>query len=325
MRDEELRIVDSLKDYASVDAVTWGSVRKEIETHGLADASVSARQQIAAAMIKARLSFTKGDFVGHPFRGNQWGDATGSGESPQSSQIASSKKKSAAARLVDRPKAVKVKDIKEAIRLMQEGKNVELESDTDVNTLLQELHIQANQAKERGEKFKINLCNVSVSGTNVFCGASLAGEDGKPLPRIKMPQLSGTARKGSQAAELPTEKKDEVDAGPAFLEFLKKGGVKVTTEKVAAASLKASQAELIGAKVAGIMTKKSYKEGTIYISKDNYVIDGHHRWAAAVGADASDGLGDLKLKVVRVDMNIAEALQVANDFTDEFGIEKVSA
>ena len=208
---------------------------------------------------------------------------------------------------------------------MQEGKNVELESDTDVNTLLQELNIQANQAKERGEKFKINLCNVSVSGTNVFCGASLAGEDGEPLPRIKMPQLSGTARQGSQAAQLESNKKDEVDAGPAFLEFLKKGGVKVTTEKVAAASLKASQAELIGAKVAAIMIKEVYKKGTIYISKDNYVIDGHHRWAAAVGADASDGLGDLKLKVVCVDMNIAEALQVANDFTDEFGIEKVSA
>ena len=93
MRDEELRIVDSLKDYASVDAVTWGSVRKEIETRGLAEASVSARQQIAAAMIKARLSVVKGDYDGHPFRGNQWGDATGGGDSPQSSQIEQSKKR----------------------------------------------------------------------------------------------------------------------------------------------------------------------------------------------------------------------------------------
>ena len=41
-----------------------------------------------------------------------------------------------------------------------------------------------------------------------------------------------------------------------------------------------------------------------------------------VGADAKDGLGDLKVKVVRVDMTIAEALQVANAFTDEFGIGK---
>lgn len=326
MINEQLRIVDSLRPYSDLPDNVWQEVRKEIERVGLEGASHSARRQVATAMLKARV--LKGDFDGHPFRGNQWSDSTGASSdgSGASGQIKESLGKvgSAAKRLVKREPTVRVKDIAEAIKLMQAGKNVELESDEDVNTLLEELNIQANQAKERGEKFKINLCNVSVAGSNLFCGQSLADTDGKPLPRIKMPQLSGTAREGSEAAKVANDK-GEADAGPAFLKFLKEGGVKVTEEKVKAAKLKASQAELIGAKVAGIMSKKKWDEGTIYISKDNYVIDGHHRWAAAVGADSKDGLGDLKVKVVRVDMNISEVLQVANDFTDEFGIEKVSA
>jgi hypothetical protein len=326
MINEQLRIVDSLRPYSDLPDNVWQEVRKEIERVGLEGANQSARRQVATAMLKARVA--KGDYEGHPFRGNQWSDSTGASSdgSGASGQIKESLGKlgNAAKRLVKREPAVKVKDIKEAIKLMQAGKNVELESDEDVNTLLEELNIQANQAKERGEKFKINLCNVSVAGSNLFCGQSLADDDGKPLPRIKMPQLSGSAREGSEAAKIANDK-GEADAGPAFLKFLEEGGIKVKSEKVNAAKLKASQAELIGAKVAGIMSKKKWDEGTIYISKDNYVIDGHHRWAAAVGADSKDGLGDLKVKVVRVDMNISEVLQVANDFTDEFGIEKVSA
>jgi ParB-like chromosome segregation protein Spo0J len=63
----------------------------------------------------------------------------------------------------------------------------------------------------------------------------------------------------------------------------------------------------------------------IYVSRDGYVIDGHHRWAAAVGADSRDGLGDLKIRVQTIDMPISEVLLVANAFTEEFGIKRKSA
>jgi len=322
MFEEQLRILDSLRRFADLDDQSWEAVRKEISANGLEGASHSARTQIATAMLKARV--IKGDYVGHPFRGNQWTDASGAsrgGSASSAIQSALRKPRGAKLMLAKRPKPIRVKKISEAIRLMQEGKVVELESEERVNTLLKELHDLAQEAKDRGEKFKINLCNVSVSGTNLFCNASLADEDGKPLPRIKMPQLSGTARAGSEAAKV-ADKDGEADAGPAFLKFLKKNGVKVSEKKVEASSLKASQAELIGAKVAGIMTKEKYNDGTIYVSRDDYVIDGHHRWAAAVGADAEDGLGDLKIKVVRVDMPISEVLKVSNAFTEEFGIER---
>ena len=324
MREEQLRIVDSLRAYSDLPDAGWIEVRKEISAHGLEGASQTARFQVATAMLKARVA--KGDFVGHPFRGNQWTDSSGVSQGGAAGVVADvqEQKRGAKLMLADRPKPIKVKDIKSAIKLMQQGKVVELSDERKVNTLLKELHDLAKDAKDRGEKFKINLCNVSVSGTNLFCGSSLAGEDGKPLPRIKMPQLSGTAREGSAAAEV-ADKDGEADAGPAFLKFLKENGVGVKKEKVQASSLKASQAELIGAKVAGIMTKEKYNEGVIYVSRDGYVIDGHHRWAGAVGADAEDGLGDLKIKVVRIDMPITEVLRVSNAFTDEFGIEKVSA
>ncbi len=325
MFEEQVRIVDSLRRFSDLSEEAWTEVRKEISAHGLEGASRTARVQVATAMLKARV--VKGDYLGHPFRGNQWSDASGVSTGTSASAVvtqARNAKKPAKVLLANRPKAIKVKDIKSAIKLMQEGKVVELDSEQKVNTLLKELHDLAKEAKESGKKFTINLCNVSVSGTNLFCGESLAGEDGKPLPRIKMPQLSGTAREGSAAAEI-ADKDGQADAGPAFLKFLKDNKVAVTKEKVQASSLKASQAELIGAKVAGIMTKESYNEGVIYVSRDGYVIDGHHRWAGAVGADAEDGLGDLKIKVVRVDMPITEVLAVSNAFTEEFGIERQSA
>ena len=325
MFEEQVRIVDSLRRFSDLSDAAWVEVRKEISAHGLEGASQTARVQVATAMLKARV--TKGDYVGHPFRGNQWTDASGVSQGGSASSVvaeARDRKTPAKVMLADRAKPIKVKDISKAIKLMQEGKVVELDNAEKVNTLLKELHDLAQEAKDRGEKFKINLCNVSVSGTNLFCGASLAGEDGKPLPRIKMPQLSGTAREGSAAAKI-ADKDGQADAGPAFLKFLKENGVDTTEEKVEASSLKASQAELIGAKVAAIMTKETYDKGVIYVSRDNYVIDGHRRWAGAVGADAEDGLGDLKIKVVRVDMPITEVLKVSNAFTEEFGIERQEA
>ncbi len=325
MYEEQLRIIDSLRAYSELNNSAWSEVRTQISAQGLEGASLTARRQVAVAMLKAHL--VKGDYVGHPFRGNQWSDSSGASQGGGASAIISrvlNQKGSAKLMLTKRPKAIRVGTIDEAIKLMKAGKVVELTSEKKINTLLKELHRLANQAKDSGKKFDINLCNVSVSGTNLFCNQSLADKEGNPLARKLMPQLSGTAREGSPASKIADDDK-QADAGPAFLEFLKENKVDVNKERVLASSLKASQAQLIGAKVARIMSKGSYDKGTIFVSSDNYVIDGHHRWAAAVGADAEDGLGNLKIKVVRVDMPITEVLSVSNAFTEEFGIEPQSA
>ena len=67
-------------------------------------------------------------------------------------------------------------------------------------------------------------------------------------------------------------------------------------------------------------------EGSIFVSRDGYVIDGHHRWAAVVGMDAADGvLGDELMNVIEVDLSIHEVLQDALEFTSDFGIASKAA
>ncbi len=63
-----------------------------------------------------------------------------------------------------------------------------------------------------------------------------------------------------------------------------KSKVKVTKGTIDVGSLKSSQKELIKSKVKGIAAKyrKAGDMKPIIVSKDNYIIDGHHRWAAAI-------------------------------------------
>ena len=223
---------------------------------------------------------------------------------------------------------------KEALDALRQGKTVSLGNPKEVNTLLEELHKFAKDAKDKGEKVKLNLCKVSVPGTNLFCGDSLTGADGKPIPRDKMPQLAGKPKKGSPSDDkdkFPVDKDGEVNVGDAFEKYLAEKGIGTKLKDVPAAMLKASQSELKGDKVAFMMTPKGQKkvgldDNTIYVSKDGYVIDGHHRWAAKVGLDGEDGkLGDMKMKVKVIDMPIQDVLREANAFTSIMGIEPKNA
>lgn len=229
---------------------------------------------------------------------------------------------------------VTTNDPKEALDALRQGKTVALSNVAEVNTLLEELHKFAKDAKDKGEKVKLNLCKISVPGTNLFCGEALKGPDGKPIPRDKMPQLAGKPKKGSPSDDpekFPVDKDGEVNVGEAFEKYLDEKGIATKVKDVPAAMLKASQSELKGDKVAFMMTPKGQKKvgldsNTIYVSKDGYVIDGHHRWAAKVGLDGEDGkLGDTKMKVKVIDMPIQDVLREANAFTSAMGIEPKSA
>lgn len=225
------------------------------------------------------------------------------------------------------PKKVRhVKSIDEAIKFIAEGQDVELDSEAEVATLLDKLKNIVDEAVSKGEKApNYDLCRVSVAGTNLFCSES------KGIKRIDMPQLGGTPVKGSKADKLPKDDKGEVNAGEAFEKHLGSMGVAVTRKTVKAASLKASQSELVGAKVAGMVGAAKagkFDPGgkAIFVSRDGYVIDGHHRWASQVGLDAGDGkLGDMDMKVIEIDMPISAVLREANAWTAEFGIKAKAA
>ena len=68
-----------------------------------------------------------------------------------------------------------------------------------------------------------------------------------------------------------------------------------------------------------------FKGEPLFVSRDNYIVDGHHRWAALVGLDAEDNrLGnDKTISVIRVEgMDIIELIFWANKFTEEMGIPR---
>jgi hypothetical protein len=210
----------------------------------------------------------------------------------------------------------------EALSQYKAGNQVVVPAES-VYTVLEELAAFAKDAKDKGDKATdLDLCKVSVPGTNLFCG------ENKGLLREEMPQLSGVPTKGSKADGMEKDKKGRANIGEAFVEHLRDGGVETREGEVLASSLKATQKQVIGADVAGIMKALedgSMPEQTLFVSRDGYVIDGHHRWAAAVGLDYKDGkAGDLKMKVRVIDLSIDEVLKKANAFADEMGMPRRS-
>jgi len=224
---------------------------------------------------------------------------------------------------VDGRPEVNVSTPQEALNAIDKNEIAVLESPEDAHTLLGELSKMAREAKDSGDKAPdYDLCQVSVPGTNLFCGES------KGIPRKKMPQFSGSPEAGSPADSMPKNSKGEVDGTNAFVEHMTALGVGVEERSVLASSLKASQNELVGEKVAGMMNNPDFDPAgeAIFVSRDGYVIDGHHRWAAQVGRDLEDGaVGDLPLNVRVVDMDIQEVLDEANKFAKDFGIAPKAA
>ena len=62
----------------------------------------------------------------------------------------------------------------------------------------------------------------------------------------------------------------------------------------------------------------------IFVSKDGYVVDGHHRWAATLAADFEDGIlgNNHFMNVIVIDAPLSEIIRLANEWTDDFGIAK---
>ena len=229
----------------------------------------------------------------------------------------------------DAPELVSISGPQDARRVIDGDLPAAVKTEREAYTILIELAKMANEAKaakEAGDSdVKIpnyDFCKVSIPGTNLFCG------DSKGIPRKKMPQFSGEPTPGSPADSKPKNKKGEVDGTDDFIKHMEALGVKVEEKEVLASTLRASQNELVGEKVAGMMTNEDFDPAgeAIFVSRDGYVIDGHHRWAAQVGRDLEDGnIGDLPLNVRVVDMDIEEVLKEANKFAQEFGIAPKTA
>lgn len=219
---------------------------------------------------------------------------------------------------------VRTESIEDAAAALALGLYVELSQPEQVSTLLGELAAQIKQAKDSGQDLKINLCNVTVKGTNLFCTES------KGIPRVKMPQLKAMGiPEGTKAFAEGIRDGDEIDIQPMFLQRLKDMGYAAQETKMLASHLKATQNELGAAKVASITDFVMSEEGAadkigsspIFVSDDAYIVDGHHRWASLVAADYADGAADdLEMEVWKINVDIITLLKLANDFAEEYGI-----
>lgn len=215
-------------------------------------------------------------------------------------------------------------DVDKAATLLADGKHVRLNQPSQVSTLVAKIAEVVADAEAKGVNAPAyDLCRVSVPGTNLFCAEHTG------VPRAEMPQFSGPARSGSPAAARVGDGKT-VDVSADFRAMLARIGVGSEEKRVPAAHLRASQSQLDGVKVAAIAGRVRSGKGKprpgqapIFITRDGYVLDGHHRWAAEVAVDADDGhLGNEGLlDVVELDLDIGRAIDLAREFTAREGVE----
>ena len=189
------------------------------------------------------------------------------------------------------------------------------------NTDISKVQQIVADAKAKGEKApNINLCQITVPGTNLYC------DDNLGIPRAEMPQFKGKPQPGTPAAEMEVDKDGEVDTEPLFKKMLKEKGITVSQTEVPADKLKATQSELVGAKVVGMMgaleENPQHEKITapIYVSRDGYVIDGHHRWAAIAAYNAKHPDSQIPMKVQVIDQDIKDAIPMCNKFAEEQGV-----
>jgi hypothetical protein len=147
-----------------------------------------------------------------------------------------------------------------------------------------------------------DLTNMHIEDTQLY------DEDNLGIPRNKMPQVPS-------------------DTKAVFISEMEKRGARVQRGVADPSKLHPIQEEMSASKVGLIMKKlrqkgmKTDDGGRIIISKDNFVIDGHHRWAAAAMLSFEDS--SVKLPVIRVDMNHKDLIAATLAWNDATGIKPV--
>jgi hypothetical protein len=189
------------------------------------------------------------------------------------------------------------------------------------NTDISKVKQIVDDAKAKGEKAPdINLCDITVPGTNLYC------DDNLGIPRDQMPQFKGKPQPGTPAADMEVDKNGEVDTEPLFKKMLEEKGIKVVQTEIPSDKLKATQKDLVGAKVVGMMGALEENPehpsitAPIYVSRDGYVVDGHHRWAAIAAYNAKNPDKQIPMKVQVIDQDIKDAIPMCNKFAEEQGV-----
>lgn len=220
------------------------------------------------------------------------------------------------------------KDVEKAAKLMAEGKHVRLDSIKEVSILMamfEEMNDEMRAKKDKEGELKLrqtyDLCKVHVKKVNLFC------EQSKGIPRQHMPQFKGEPEDGSYA-EASFDGK-EANVQDEFFEMLDALGVGRRETTVNPTKLKATQTELVASQVSGMrgaIRRGEFKPGAIIVTRDGYVVDGHHTWAAQLGLDMEDDeLDNLEMPIIELDADIGYIYDLAMGFTEMAGIKRKGA
>ena len=148
----------------------------------------------------------------------------------------------------------------------------------------------------------LDLTDLTVEDTALFAG-------GANRPRESMPQIPKEYR-------------------PEFVQSMKDDGIEVTEgTTISPTRLLPTQSEINAGRVGGMMRKYDRGDKTltpIMVSKDNYVLDGHHRWATAAAVAFENPKLDLKQPITRIGQKRDAALKTMEKFMKKKGIKKES-
>jgi hypothetical protein len=175
----------------------------------------------------------------------------------------------------------------------------------------------ASAIDDLGPNEDLDLAEFEEGDSNLF-----ASVEGAPA-QSRLPKLKGVPKPGTPAAKLaPAQRakdgKTIVDLGPALLAHFK-ATAKVVAATVPADQLRPTDLSLSGYRLRAMkqaIQNGSYKPTPILISDENYILDGHTRWAAQVA------LGVKNLAVERVNLPVLKALKSEQQFAEEQGLEQ---
>jgi len=137
-----------------------------------------------------------------------------------------------------------------------------------------------------------------------FCRANLG------IPRVDMPQFRGDVLDRSSDIR-------------QFLDELLDMGIKIEERFVPVCQLKSTQNQLEGAKIRGMIETIQRANGNltdptvrplvqpIIVSKDYYVLDGHHRWASLLAWDFMNGKDTVRMHVRVIDRTMDELYELS--------------
>lgn len=164
---------------------------------------------------------------------------------------------------------------------------------------------------------KMELLNVDLETARSYAQQVMGDKFALRIKNFDSSFLLGQqkAKQGRfQRKDMPRLKQDDIEA---LFDKLHQDGIRVKKGKIAAKHLIPAQRQFYFDHSIEILNKKTTKhvaDTYLFISKDNTLIDGHHRFLSALLIDP-----EMKLKVIQIDMPVNQLLPYAVKFGDDRG------